>query len=132
MKYTVLGAFISIFSAIVLMFLFSFAINVFFDDPTKNLNIFAGAATSVGAFIGGRYAAANFSSRGLLCGLMTGALTSFAAFFVYILFRKSGGEYFVFYAVNILLRIIFACAGGISAVQKKRNTSPKRNILKKK
>lgn len=132
LKYTVLGAIISIFASIILMFIFSFAVNGFFDDPTQNLNVFTGIATSVGAFIGGRYAAAHYSSRGLLCGLITGALTSLAAFFTYILFKTPGvGEYFVFYIANILFRVIFACVGGISAVQKKKS-KPHGKSLKKK
>ena len=120
-KSAILGTIAGIFSSVALMIVFAFIINAIFGDPDSVLEIFTCAAASAGAVTGGFYASKINGSRGFISGIATGLTISIVIFTVMIFNEKNsagnnGGANIIFNLIIILCQIIFACAGGIFAV----------------
>ena len=119
-KSAIMGTIAGVFSSVVLMIIFAFIINAVFGDPEGVLNIFTGAAVSVGAAIGGYYASKINGSKGFVSGFTTGIIICFVLLSVMIFNGKTPDNTkntdIIFKFIIILCQIIFACAGGIFAV----------------
>jgi len=133
-KSAVLGTIAGIFSSVALMIVFAFVINLAFGDPDGVINIFTGIAASLGAAIGGFYASRVNGAKGFISGVSTGILISLVLFAVMVFNGKTpsenrGGSDITITSklVIILCQIIFACAGGIFAVNSHKNKKSARS-----
>jgi len=125
-KSAILGTIAGIFSSVAFMIVFAFIINSLFGDPDSVLNIFTCIAASAGAVIGGFYASRINGSRGFISGVTTGLTISIVILTVMIFNEKNpadnnGNTDIIFKFIIILCQIIFACAGGIFAVNSHKN-----------
>jgi len=138
-KSVILGTIAGVFSSIVLMIIFAFVINTAFGDPDSVLNIFTAIAASAGALIGGFYASRTNGSKGFISGITTGFVISLVILTVMIFNGKGPAEStensdITFKLIIILCQIVFACIGGIFAVNSNNNkkTYRSRSVNKKK
>lgn len=130
-KSAILGTIAGVFSSVALMIVFAFVINTAFGDPDGVLNIFTGVAASAGAAIGGFYASKANGSKGFVSGITTGCAISLVILAVMIFSGKGPEDSPVnadvtFKLIIIICQIIFACVGGIFAVNshKSKKNSP--------
>jgi putative membrane protein (TIGR04086 family) len=120
-KSATLGTIIGVFSSVILMIIFAVIINAAFGDPDSVIGVFTCIAASAGAAIGGFYASKLNGSKGFVSGITTGLIISLV---ILTIMAFSGGDPagsgedsdIVFNLVIILCQIIFACAGGVFAV----------------
>ena len=131
-KSAILGTIAGIFSAVALMVVFAFIINIAFGDPDGVLNIFTGIAASAGAAIGGFYASRINGSKGFISGVTTGLFISLALFAVMLFNGKTpaGNQNetdIISKLIIVLCQFIFACAGGIFAVNSHKNKKTARS-----
>ena len=139
-KSVILGTIAGVFSSVVLMIIFAFIINAAFGDPDSVLNIFTGIAASAGALTGGFYASRTNGSKGFISGIATGFAISLVILAVMIFNGKGPADSvensdITFKLIIILCQIIFACIGGIFAVnspKSKRTARPSYSLSKKK
>lgn len=142
-KSVTLGTITGVFSSVALMVIFAFIINIVFGDPDGVLNIFTGAAASAGAAAGGFYASKKNGSKGFISGITTGIMISLVILVVMIFNANNANNInnsaensnITFKLVIILCQVVFACAGGIFAVnshKSKRNTRSAYSFNKKK
>ena len=128
LKSVVLGTFIAMLVSIALLLIFAIAINSIFGDPDSVLNTFIIIAAVAGASAGGFHSSRTNGGRGLLCGAFTGISMSMILFLVMILKNNIDSEATNagFRLVMVLFQIIFACIGGIIAVNthKSKKTAP--------
>jgi putative membrane protein (TIGR04086 family) len=129
-KSVTLGVIISLFSTVILLVVFAVIVNAAFGDPDGVLHIFTGIGAAAGALVGGFRASRLNGSNGLIAGLCTGAATSIILFIV-MLFASEPAAVSVetdaaFRLVMILCNVLFACAGGVLAVNSGRNRSSRR------
>ena len=120
-KSVILGTIIGVFSSVVLMIVFAFVINAAFGDPDGVLNLFTTVAASAGAATGGFYASRKNGSKGFITGITTGLAISLVILAVMIFSGKSPADStensdVAFKLIVILCQIVFACTGGIFAV----------------
>ena len=120
-KSAILGTIAGVFSSVILMVIFAFVINAAFGDPDSVMNLFTGTAASAGAMIGGFYASKINGSRGFISGITTGLAISIVIFTVMVFNGKNPAEEnikpdVIFKLIIILCQIVFACTGGIFAV----------------
>ena len=120
-KGAVLGTIIGVFSSVILMIVFAVIINAVFGDPDSVLNIFTCIAASSGALIGGYNASRINGSKGFICGIMTGVTISLVILVIMMFGGKGSVENaenhaMILKLVIILCQIIFACIGGVFAV----------------
>ena len=129
-KSVTIGMIIALFSTVLLLIIFAFIVNAAFGDPDSVLHIFTVIGASIGALVGGFRASRLNGSNGLLAGLCTGSATSIILFTT-MLFASQPTAVSVetdvaFRFVMIVCIIVFACVGGIFAVNSdrgKRNSS---------
>lgn len=138
-KSVILGTIAGVFSSVALMVIFAVVINAAFGDPDGVLNIFTGIAASAGAATGGFYASKINGSKGFVSGITTGFIISLVILTVMMFSGKSPSEItenpdIAFKLIIILCQIVFACAGGIFAVNsnKSKRTARTYPIGKKK
>jgi len=131
-KSVILGTIIGVFSSVALMVVFAFVINAAFGDPDGALNIFTGVAASSGAAADGFYASKTNGSKGFITGMTTGFAISLVVLAVMLFSGKSpadSGESsaITFKLIVIVCQIIFACLGGIFAVNSRRSKRASRS-----
>ena len=119
-KSVTIGLIFALFSTVLLLILFAFIVNATFGDPDSVLHIFTVIGASIGAFIGGFRASRLNGSNGLLAGLFTGSAAT-VVLFTTMLFASEPTAVSVetnvtFRLVMVLCIILFACVGGILAV----------------
>ena len=127
-KSAVIGAIAGIFLSVVLMIIFALVINNAFGDPDSVTGIFTVIAASAGAAAGGFYASKTNGSKGFISGITTGFIITLVMF-ASMLFNGSGKnpidstetENAAFSLIVIVCQIVFACAGGIFAVNSRGN-----------
>lgn len=120
-KSATIGTIVGVFSSVILMIIFAVIINASFGDPDSVINIFTGIAASAGAAIGGFQASKANGSRGFISGITTGIIISLVMLAVMIFSGKNSAENIgnsdtIFKLVIVACQIIFACAGGVFAV----------------
>ena len=120
-KSAIFGTIAGIFSSVALMVIFAFIINAAFGDPDSVINLFTGTAASIGAMTGGFYASKVNGSRGFVSGITTGIVISAVILTVMVFNGKHPAENHIdtgitFKLIMILCQVLFACAGGIFAV----------------
>ena len=130
-KSVILGTIAGVFLSVILMIVFAIVINAAFGDPDGVVNIFTGIAASAGAAIGGFYASKTNGSKGLISGITTGLTISLVILAVMVFNGKSSVENtensdMTFKLIIILCQIVFACAGGIFAVNSHKNKKTSR------
>ena len=96
------------------------------------MNIFTGSAASVGALIGGFYASRTNGSKGFISGITTGLTISLVILAVMVFNGKSPADNaenadITFRFIIILCQIIFACAGGVFAVNSHKSKKTMRS-----
>ena len=119
-KSITIGLIFALFSTVILLILFAFIVNAMFGDPDSVLHIFTVIGASIGAFIGGFRASRLNGSNGLLAGLFTGTSAT-VVLLTTMLFASEPTTVSVetdvtFRIVMIFCVILFACVGGILAV----------------
>jgi len=131
-KSVTLGTIAGVFSSVLFMIIFALIINTVFGDPDSVIGVFTCIAASAGAAIGGFYASKINGSKGFISGVTTGFIISLVILTVMIF---SGSEpanegensKIIFKLVLILCQIIFACAGGVFAVNSHSNKKSSRS-----
>ena len=122
-KSVILGVIISLFSTVILLLIFAVIINAAFGDPDGVLHIFTCAAASAGALAGGFRASRFNGSNGLVTGLITGISISIIIFIIMLFAREpvsaSVERDAALKLIITLCNILFACVGGIFAVNSK-------------
>ncbi|MCL1858462.1 MAG: TIGR04086 family membrane protein [Oscillospiraceae bacterium] len=138
-KSVTLGTITGLFSSIALMIIFAFIINVVFGDPDSVINIFTAIAASAGAATGGFYASKKNGSKGFISGITTGIALSIVILIIMLFAGNNADDIIensniIFKLIIILCQIVFACAGGIFAVNSRKNkrTTRPRSVNKKK
>ena len=138
-KSVTLGTITGVFSSVILMIIFALVINTVFGDPDSVINIFTCAAASIGALIGGFYASRTNGSKGFISGITTGFTISLVILIVMLFYRESSVDSaenadITLKLIIIICQIIFACIGGIFAVNspKSKKTSRSYSLSKKK
>ena len=138
-KSVILGTIAGVFSSVVLMIIFAVVINAVFGDPDSVLNIFTCVTASAGAAVGGFYASRINGSKGFVSGITTGLIISLLLLTVMVFSGDNPSETkensdVIFKLIIILCQIVFACAGGIFAVNshKSKKVSRAYPIAKKK
>lgn len=124
-KSVTIGLIFALFSTVILLIIFAFIVNAAFGDPDSVLHIFTVVGASIGSFIGGFRASQLNGSNGLLAGLFTGSSAT-VVLLTTMLFASeptavSAETNVTFRIVMILCVILFACAGGILAVNSGRS-----------
>lgn len=125
-KSVILGTIAGVFSSVALMVIFAVVINAVFGDPDGVLNIFTCIAASAGAAAGGFCASRTNGSKGFVSGITTGLIISLVILTVMMFSGKSPSgsmenPEIIFKLTIILCQIVFACAGGIFAVNSNKN-----------
>jgi len=134
LKAIVMGTVIAMLISVLLLLVFAIIINSIFGDPDSVITTFIVVAASLGALIGGFYASRSNGGKGLLCGVSTGMAMSIILFLAMILRNTMGSESasVKFRLVTVIFQIIFACIGGIVAVNTHKSTKTTHYSLSKK
>jgi len=138
-KSVILGTITGIFATVALMVIFALVINSFFGDPDSVLNIFTGVAASLGASAGGFYASKTNGSKGFISGITTGFTISLVILAVMLFSGKSPADAdsivnnsdITFRLIIILCQVIFACIGGVFAVNSRKNKKTSKKIFRR-
>ena len=112
------GALTSVFASVVLIFISAAVISAASSDPGAVTGHFAAVSASGGALAGGYTASRRNRARGLLSGLFTGAAACSLLFALMLATPASPGNAF-WRLVIIICQLLFACAGGVAAVNRK-------------
>ena len=133
-KSVIVGTVIAMFASVLLLLIFAIAVNSIFGDPDSVLNTFIVIAASAGGLIGGFYASRSNGGKGLLCGASTGISMSIILFLVMILKKSIDSESAsaAFRLVTVSCQIIFACIGGVAAVNTHKSKKTTHYSLSKK
>jgi len=130
-KSATIGTIVGVFSSVILMIVFAVIINAAFGDPDGVVSVFTGIAASAGAAIGGFQSSKINGSKGFIAGITTGIMISLVLLIIMIFGggNKETGESsdVLFKLVIIILQIVFACAGGVFAVNSHKSKKSTRS-----
>ena len=132
LKSVVMGMVIAMLISVLMLLVFAVIINNAFGDPDSVINAFILIAACTGALSGGFYASRSNGSKGLLCGLSTGISMSVILFLVMILKNTMNSASASFRITTVAFQIIFACIGGIIAVNTYKSKKAAHYSLSKK
>jgi len=127
-KSVILGTIAGVLSSVILMIIFALIVNAAFGDPDSVIGVFTAIAASAGAALGGFYASRLNGTKGFISGITTGFVISLVILTVMMFggnnpVENAENSNTAFKLIIILCQIVFACAGGVFAVNshKSRN-----------